>query len=110
MKMSKIGLALLACPVALLAAPSAQTGDSNSILEGQRIFQEQCSVCHGADASGAMGPSLRGKLKHGSTRAAIQSVIRNGVPGTAMPATKTMPAATLNHLTDYILSLQKPSK
>lgn len=67
-------------------------------------------MCHGADAKGAMGPSLRGKLKHGNDRASIQNVIRNGVPGTPMPAMKEMPAATLNNITNYLLSLQKSTK
>jgi cytochrome c oxidase cbb3-type subunit III len=110
MKMSKICLALFLCPLALLAAPSAQTANSNGLQQGQKTFQERCSMCHGADGKGGMGPSLQGKLKHGNSRPGIQSVIKNGIPGTSMPAMKEMTAADLGHVTDYVLSLQKLGK
>jgi mono/diheme cytochrome c family protein len=110
MKMSKICLALFLCPPALLAAPSAQTGNKNGLLEGQKTFQDSCSMCHGPDGKGGIGPSLRGKLKHGSDRTSVQNVIKNGVPGTSMPAMKGMPSSSLSHVTAYVLSLQKLGK
>ncbi len=56
--------------------------------------------------TGAFGPALRGKLKHGNQRAQISHVIQNGVPGTQMSPAKLKPAV-LASVTDYILSLQQ---
>lgn len=108
--MPRLRFALYLCPLALFGSSSGQNSNNSGLLTGQKTYQESCSMCHGADAKGGMGPSLRGKLKHGSDRAAILSVIKNGVPGTAMPAMGDLPAASLNHVTDYILSLQKSGK
>ena len=53
---------------------------------GARLFRERCSGCHGADGSGgSVAPSLaRSQYNHGDTDLAIYTVLRDGVPGTAM--------------------------
>lgn len=57
-------------------------------IEGARIFRESCTGCHGSDGSGGPhGPSLtRSHFKHGDSDLAIYKVLRDGVPGTAMPS------------------------
>lgn len=54
---------------------------------GARIFRERCTVCHGADGNGGpVGPSLtRSEYNHGDSDLAIYQVLRDGIPGTAMP-------------------------
>jgi alcohol dehydrogenase (cytochrome c) len=56
--------------------------------EGARIFRERCTACHGSDGSGGPhAPSLiRSGYKHGDSDLAIYKVLRDGVPGTAMPS------------------------
>jgi alcohol dehydrogenase (cytochrome c) len=74
---------------------------------GARIFQDRCSVCHGNDGSGgSVGPSLtRSGLSHGDSDLAIYKVVRDGVPGTAMPsAGLSMPE--LLRVTAYVKTLQ----
>jgi alcohol dehydrogenase (cytochrome c) len=67
---------------------------------GAGIFGEQCAKCHGSDGSGGFGPSLtRSEYNHGNTDLAIYRVLRNGVPGTAMPRADLPPVALL-----YVLS------
>ncbi len=35
-------------------------GDAAAITQGKALYEQWCQVCHNADASGKMGPSLRG--------------------------------------------------
>jgi alcohol dehydrogenase (cytochrome c) len=54
---------------------------------GARIFHDRCARCHGSDgSSGPVGPSLtRSDYDHGDSDLAIYEVLRDGIPGTAMP-------------------------
>src|SRR5262249_4729341 len=55
--------------------------------EGARIFRERCTGCHGGDGSGGPhGPSLTQGYKHGDSDLAIYKILRDGIPGTAMPS------------------------
>jgi alcohol dehydrogenase (cytochrome c) len=57
-------------------------------MAGVRIFNKQCTGCHGSDGSGGPhAPSLlRSEYDHGDSDLAIYKVLRDGVPGTAMPS------------------------
>ena len=68
----------------LLAAQSQQP---NRIETGHKLFQKNCSACHGSEAKGGRGPDLTtGRGKWGSSDAAILQNILTGIPGTQMPA------------------------
>jgi alcohol dehydrogenase (cytochrome c) len=56
--------------------------------EGARIFRERCTGCHGNDGSGGphAPPLTRSEYKHGDSDLAIYKVLRDGIPGTAMPS------------------------
>jgi len=66
-------------------AASSSEGDR---IEGARIFLERCAGCHGGDGSGgAHAPPLtRLGYQHGDSDLAIYKILRDGIPGTAMPA------------------------
>jgi putative heme-binding domain-containing protein len=76
---------------------------------GAVLFRQECLPCHGVGARGGVrGPDLTtGNWAHGGTDADLLRTIRDGVPGTAMPA---------NHLTDseiqeivgYLRTVQQP--
>lgn len=56
---------------------------------GRQIFEQNCSVCHGADANGgAEGPSLirSALVRHDEKGNLIAPVIRNGREGKGMPS------------------------
>jgi len=74
---------------------------------GARIFRERCTGCHGADGSGGtVGPSLtRSEFNHGDSDLAIYRVLRDGVPGTAMPRAG-LPPIDLLQITAYVKALQ----
>ena len=71
----------------LLAAP-VFAADNKEAAEGKLLFERYCQVCHQADAIGKPGfaPSLTNKefLSIASDKF-IDSTIRDGRPGTAMP-------------------------
>ena len=59
-------------------------GNKAAIAEGQTIFLANCAPCHKADATGAIGPNLTGKLKYGSATVNTYESIAKG-RGTGMP-------------------------
>jgi alcohol dehydrogenase (cytochrome c) len=74
---------------------------------GARIFHERCSGCHGNDGvGGSVGPSLiRSGYSHGDSDLAIYQVVRDGVPGTAMPRAH-LSSPELLRVTAYVKMLQ----
>lgn len=104
MKLGKVFLIALVLPLAILpaqaqrrAAPSGPAnpfaGNSQAIAQGQQLYNQNCTSCHGPNGgAGEIGPEivhnlsmpLRGELDDNQ----ILDVIRNGAPGTVMPAWK----------------------
>jgi alcohol dehydrogenase (cytochrome c) len=82
----------------------ASEGDRRA---GARIFRERCAVCHGTDGSGGpVGPSLsRSEYDHGDSDLAIYQVLRDGIPGTAMPRA-TLSLGELLQVVTYVKMLQ----
>ena len=96
-----IGLVL---PLAMLPAlaqrrgapsgpPNPFAGNSQAIAQGEQIYNQNCTSCHGPNGgAGEIGPEivhnlsvpLRGELDDNQ----ILAVIRDGAPGTIMPAWK----------------------
>ena len=55
---------------------------------GEAIYTGQCAICHGQRGEGGRGaPLARANLRHAPDDAALQRVIRRGIPGTGMPGT-----------------------
>ena len=88
---------------------------SLSALErrGERLFQGNCAFCHGADGTGKnwigsfLEPHPRnltdGKVMAGMSRARLIQVIREGIPGTSMPAWKSvLDAADIHAIAAYV--------
>jgi putative heme-binding domain-containing protein len=58
------------------------------IEDGGRLFRANCAVCHGAEGNQVPGIDLaHGKFRRAKTDDEIAAIIRNGIPGTAMPPT-----------------------
>jgi putative heme-binding domain-containing protein len=73
--------------------PNPFAGNSQAIAQGEQIYNQNCTSCHGPNGgAGEIGPEiihnlsvpLRGELSDNQ----ILDVIRNGAPGTVMPAWK----------------------
>ena len=88
------GLALACRPLPAqeseLVQPKATPEDR---AEGQRIFGTQCSFCHGPKGEGGQGAVLAvPRLSHAPDDVSLFRVIRDGIPGTKMPANALTPA------------------
>jgi cytochrome c oxidase cbb3-type subunit 3 len=59
--------------------------DDATLKSGEAIFNSNCAGCHGAEAAGGRGPSLRGQLRVGNESSDIRNTILGGIPGTGMP-------------------------
>ena len=81
---------------------------AQDLATGEAIFNSNCAFCHGADGSGGRGPNLRASLRTGNLDSDITTVIRNGLPGTAMPKF-TLEDDEMQSLVMYIQSLRKAS-
>ena len=67
----------------LLAQHGYTPGD---IEEGEQLFIENCAICHGPEGDAVPGVALaKGQFRHASSDEELGQVIRNGIPGTAMP-------------------------
>jgi cytochrome c oxidase cbb3-type subunit III len=81
------------CPVSKAAqeeqspqapAPGAPSAAEVDVERGKKLFEQDCTTCHGVDASGGDGPDLRG-VPDILGDAAMAQIVRRGIPGTAMP-------------------------
>jgi cytochrome c oxidase cbb3-type subunit 3 len=71
------------------AAAAQLPKPASAAKPGRQIFEENCSFCHGADASGGSeGPSLihSALVRHDENGNLIAPVIRNGRPEKGMPS------------------------
>jgi glucose/arabinose dehydrogenase len=99
-------IALLAAAIGMafvsLAARAAEPA-----LSAEKLYQNNCAVCHGAKMQGAVGPTLgEHAWLHGApTKANLIKVISKGVPEKDMPAwSPTLSASQIALLADYIVA------
>ena len=84
------------CVVALAFAGSAFAQAAHpgeyapaDIAYGSRLYDAQCTTCHGANGDGVGGVDLRsGKFRNATTDQDLVRVITTGIPGTGMQAFK----------------------
>jgi mono/diheme cytochrome c family protein len=90
---------LLAAAFLLQPAP-----DSGAVTRGARIFAQSCAVgyCHGTAGAANRGPRLAGR---GFDSAYVNKVIREGIPGTAMPGFSRWKPADLDAVIAYVMKI-----
>ena len=84
--------------------------------EGRKLFQRYCTLCHGenADGRGRRSEGLSGRpaaftsavWRGSATPDGVFPVIREGKPGTSMPAWRSLDDRDVASLTVYVLSVQ----
>lgn len=85
-----------------------QLVDIKGIGVGKALFTQNCTVCHGANAEGKIGPNLTDTFwLHGGKVKTIFHTITEGVPGKGMIAWKRqLNPLQVQQVASYILSLQ----
>jgi cytochrome c oxidase cbb3-type subunit III len=79
---------------------------------GRSTFNNSCAACHGLDGRGSdKGVNISGsaRVKH-LTDAQLSQLISEGIPGTGMPAFRTLGPGQLRAVVGYIRSLQGKSE
>lgn len=94
----KVDAVASASPYALHDIPPRSTGLDARQRRGERLFQANCAFCHGADGTGKnwIGQFLEPHPRNlrdpafmkSATRESLSHAIREGLPGTSMPAWK----------------------
>ncbi|RLC21818.1 MAG: cytochrome C [Deltaproteobacteria bacterium] len=83
---SKFAYSLVASLVvmimAVLTTTVAQAGD---MQDAEKLFTQNCAVCHGADRGGYFAPALTQERLANTSEAAIRSMTSNGISETQMP-------------------------
>ena len=109
-------MALSACKSA--PRPSEATLRSpEARARGKALFHQNCALCHGenADGHGVRREGLSGKpadFTSAAWRASVTpehvyDVIRDGKPGTSMPAWRSLGDQAVQDLTAYVLSVHE---
>lgn len=95
----------------LLAQQTSSAHGGGKAVSGRSSFNNACAACHGLDGRGSdKGVNISGseKVRH-FTDAQLSEVISNGVPGTGMPAFRSLSSSQLRTLVSYLRSLQGKS-
>ncbi|PQA60842.1 cbb3-type cytochrome c oxidase N-terminal domain-containing protein [Siphonobacter curvatus] len=82
--------------------------DEKAIEAGKKIFDQNCTACHGAAGEGKVGPNLTDNYwLHGGTINAVFKTIAEGVPDKGMLSwKKQLNPIQIQQVSSYIFSLQ----
>jgi putative heme-binding domain-containing protein len=85
----------------------AQQRSLSDIEAGARLFQANCTVCHGAEGDAVQGVDFaRGRFRRVSSAGDLAGIIGSGIPGTAMPPFEFQ-AREMASLLSYLSSLRE---
>src|SRR6185503_5296223 len=89
------------------AASNPHLGNRESIRGGMALYRVRCADCHGLDGTGYRGPDLVAAIGGGMPDERLFDTIRNGVPGTEMPAATLVDVADddILQLISYLKSI-----
>lgn len=87
-----LGWMAVAAITGLFVAPAYGEGNGNVIDEAElaNMVIQDCGSCHGLKLKGGLGPPLLPENVDRLPEEAIAAIIREGVPGTAMPPWKAL--------------------
>jgi mono/diheme cytochrome c family protein len=94
-------------PPAARAAVNPLGGQPEHIAAGAKLYQENCSRCHGANGAGiAPRPPVRSPRVAGATDGQLAWILKNGQPFQGMPAWARLPEAERWQIVAYLRSIQ----
>lgn len=92
----------------MAAASQDQTANLSfaDLARGKRLYVAQCALCHGIEGVGGRGPSLNlPTLRRGNSTGNLAFIIRNGIPGTDMPAIWNLGDTEARLIAEYVRTL-----
>lgn len=103
---SSVFMVTVAVSLPLVANAQQQTYRQADIDNGALLYNAQCSSCHGV-GNGVTGIDLRtGAFRHARSDNDLLAIIRNGIPGTAMPAHGDLAGHDILSLVAYIRNMR----
>ncbi len=110
--MAGVGIAVMMAATPLFASPrpnqeaAVVNPTPADLQQGKATFDSTCSVCHGLDGGGGMGPNIQG-IPFSLGMDATTNVIKNGMSG-GMPAFGgQLSGAQIQHVVQYLLTLKR---
>ncbi len=105
---TSVGLTALVLPLwPLDRAPRNPHQTGLTSRRGLQIFTSACAGCHGLDAKGGeRAPNLAAGAVQQLPDREIFRIVKNGIPGTAMPAFHSLGDGELHALVKYLRALQ----
>jgi cytochrome c oxidase cbb3-type subunit III len=95
----------------LFLFPKIVWGQDLNRSEGQSLFIQNCSRCHGVKGGGGEGPALnRFYLPRAGNDAAFAELITNGIPGTSMPAIWSLSKNQITQVIQFVRELSTTEK
>ncbi|WP_324752300.1 cytochrome c [Roseovarius sp. Pro17] len=71
----------------------------------EHLVRHDCGSCHGMTLKGGLGPDIRAKALHGYDPETLGLVIKDGIPGTAMPPWRPLlTQSEIDWVVDYLLT------
>ena len=105
-------LGVFAIGTSLLVAQQASTTrnplamSADAIAAGRVAYDQACQTCHGPGGAGERGPALdTGGFGHGSEDGDLFRTIREGLPGTQMPAFRALTDEQVWQIVVYLRTL-----
>jgi len=84
-------------------------GNPDAIQGGMGLFRARCAECHGIDARGVRAPDITQVWASGRTDAGLFKTVKEGVPGTEMPANPRIQDAEAWQILAYLRTLAAPA-
>lgn len=104
---TQTGLAIILSGLLTSISTSALSADSATVKQGEQMYNQNCSVCHQADAIGKPGfaPSLTNpELLSISSDKFFEGTIRDGRAGTGMPPFSHLGRKDIKAIVTYLRS------
>ena len=83
------------------------SSDPQAPLAGAELFAEHCAQCHGQNAEGLKGPSLRSRRIHQASPGELEWLLQNGILPHGMPSWSRLPAQRRWQIVTYLKKINR---
>ncbi|TES90031.1 MAG: cytochrome c, partial [Desulfobacteraceae bacterium] len=71
--------------IVIMAGLTTTVAKAGDMQDAEKLFTQNCAVCHGADRGGYFAPGLTKERLTNTSEAALRSMMSNGISETQMP-------------------------